>query len=316
MRIAAAYWRGSEKNPQLQRIYGTAWPTKDELKAHLELPRGGREARPPQARRRARPVLLPGRDRLRPRGLPPQGRHHPPGDGGLLAAAARGGGLRVRQHPAHHQGHAVRDLRPPADWYADGMFPPMELRGRSDYYLKPMNCPMHNLIFRVARPVLPRTAAAAVRVRHGLPLREVRRGARPDPGPRLDPGRRAHLLHPGADAGRAATRCSPSCSTCCATTAWTTSTWSCPPATTRTSSSARTRTGRRPPRRCARRPRSRASSWSPTRAAPRSTARRSPCRPGTRSAAPGRCRPSSSTSTCRSASSWSTRPPTAPGSSR
>ena len=57
---------------------------------------------------------LPGRDRLRPRRLPPQGRHHPPGDGGLLAPAARGGGLRVRQHPAHHQGAAVRDLRPPA----------------------------------------------------------------------------------------------------------------------------------------------------------------------------------------------------------
>ncbi|MCM0675469.1 hypothetical protein NCC78_12325, partial [Micromonospora phytophila] len=37
MRSAAAYWRGSEKNPQLQRVYGTAWPTRDELKAYLKL---------------------------------------------------------------------------------------------------------------------------------------------------------------------------------------------------------------------------------------------------------------------------------------
>ena len=75
--------------------------------------RRGREARPPQARRRARPVLVPRRDRLRARGVPPQGRHRPPGHGGLLAPAARGGRLRVRQHPAHHQGAPVRDLRPP-----------------------------------------------------------------------------------------------------------------------------------------------------------------------------------------------------------
>ncbi len=50
MRSAAAYWRGSEKNPQLQRIYGTAWETRDALKAHLQPAGGGREARPPQAR--------------------------------------------------------------------------------------------------------------------------------------------------------------------------------------------------------------------------------------------------------------------------
>ena len=109
-----AYWRGSEKNPQLQRIYGTAWPTRDGPGPLPGDAGRGREARPPQARRRAGPVLLPRRDRLRAGGLPPQGRHHPPGDGGLLAAAARGGRLRVRQHPAHHQGRAVRDLRPPA----------------------------------------------------------------------------------------------------------------------------------------------------------------------------------------------------------
>ena len=56
---------------------------------------------------------LPGRDRLGPGGVPPQGRHPPQGDGGLLAPAARGGRLRVRLHPAHHQGAAVRDHRTP-----------------------------------------------------------------------------------------------------------------------------------------------------------------------------------------------------------
>ena len=79
-----------------------------------DLPRGGRQARPPQARRRARPVLVPGRDRFRARRLPSQGRRHPAGDGELLAAAARGGRLLLRQLPAHHEGRPVPDLRPPA----------------------------------------------------------------------------------------------------------------------------------------------------------------------------------------------------------
>ena len=74
------------------------------------------------------------------------------------------------------------------------------------------------------------------------------------------------------------------------TTAWTTSTWSCPPATTRTSPSARTRPGTRPPETLEEVGRASASSSCPTRAAPPSTARRSPCRPRTPSAAPGRCR--------------------------
>ena len=78
------------------------------------------------------------------------------------------------------------------EWYADGMYPPMELDhdhdgGHTDYYLKPMNCPFHILIFRSTDAELPRAAAADVRVRHRVPLREVGRGARPDPGPRASP---------------------------------------------------------------------------------------------------------------------------------
>ena len=74
----------------------------------------GRAARPPPPRRRAGPLQLPRRDRLRPGRLPPQGRRRQAGDGGLRPRPAHRGGLRLRRHPAHHQARAVRDLRPPA----------------------------------------------------------------------------------------------------------------------------------------------------------------------------------------------------------
>ena len=278
--------------------------------------RGGRAARPPQARPRPRPVQLPRRDRLRPGRLPPQGRRDQAGDGGLRPPAPHRGGLPVRRHPAHLQGGALPHLRAPAvlrrhDVPADGV------RGRE---LLPQGdeLPDAQPDLQVARAVLPRAAAAALRVRLGLPLREVRRRPRPDPGPRDDPGRLALLRHPGAGARRDQA-----------------------PAGLR----ARPAQGLRPrrllpravdPRRLqarqvrrhrrglggrdqgarGRRARPPASSWCPTRAARRSTARRSRCRRATRSAAPGRCRRSSTTSTSRRASSSSTRPPTAPGSSR
>ena len=75
--------------------------------------RRGRSPRPPQARCRARPLLVPRGDRLRPGRVPSEGRDHPSPDGGLLAAASRGGGLRVRLLAPHHQGGAVRDLGAP-----------------------------------------------------------------------------------------------------------------------------------------------------------------------------------------------------------
>ena len=74
---------------------------------------GGRAPRPPPARRRARPVLLPRGDRLGAGRLPPQGRHRPPPDGGLLAPAPCRVRLRVRLHAPHHQGRPLRDLGPP-----------------------------------------------------------------------------------------------------------------------------------------------------------------------------------------------------------
>ena len=213
------------------------------------------------------------------------------------------------------------------DWYADGMFPAMHLdaeyrRRRTsvrkpgqDYYLKPMNCPMHNLIFRSRGPVVPGAAAAAVRVRHRLPLREVRGDPRPDPGPRVHPGRRAHLLHPRADAGRdplaAAVRPRP-------------------PARLRArrllpravhprpGEVDRRRRGLGAGHRHAARGRRRVRSRARARPGRRRVLRAEDhaCRPRTRSGAPGRCRPSRSTSCSRTGSAWSTPPPTAPGSDR
>ena len=192
MRSGGAYWRGSEKNPQLQRIYGTAWPSRaeqDELPHHAGR---GREARPPQARGRARPVLVPDRDRQRAAGVPSQGRDHPPGDGGLLAAPPRGGRVRVRHHPAHHQVDPVRDLGSPG--LVRGRDVPAHGDGGREVLPEADELPDAHPDLRRARTVLPGAAAAALRVRHRVPVREVGRGARADQGARVHPGRLAHLL--------------------------------------------------------------------------------------------------------------------------
>ena len=165
-RLAGAYWRGDEKNPQLTRIYGTAWATQEDLDAYLQ--------RLEEAERRDHRKLGVELDLFSfpeeiGSGLAvfhPRGGLDPHDHGGLLAPAPRGGRLRVRLLAAHHEARAVRDERPPASGSPTGMFPPMELDGGTEYYLKPMNCPFHILIYRSRTPELPRAAAAAVRVRH------------------------------------------------------------------------------------------------------------------------------------------------------
>ncbi|WP_431882280.1 threonine--tRNA ligase [Micromonospora gifhornensis] len=146
MRSAAAYWRGSERNPQLQRVYGTAWPTRDELKAYLKLLE---EA----ARRDHRKLgvdldLFSFPDELGS-GLAV---FHP--KGGIIRREMENysrlkheqAGYEFVNTPHITKGH-LYEVSGHLDWYADGMFPPMEVEGAS-YYLKPMNCPMHDLIFR------------------------------------------------------------------------------------------------------------------------------------------------------------------------
>ena len=146
MRSAAAYWRGSEKNPQLQRIYGTAWPTKADLTAYLE--RLAEAERRDHRRLGAELDLYSFPDELGS-GLPV---FHPKGgvikremedyarkrhiDEGFLYV---GTPHITKEGLFHTSGHLP--------YYAETMFPPMELEG-SDYYLKAMNCPMHNLIYR------------------------------------------------------------------------------------------------------------------------------------------------------------------------
>lgn len=157
-RIAAAYWRGSEKNPQLQRIYGTAWPTKDELRAYQE--------RIAEAERRDHRKLGAEMDLF----------SFPDEIGSGLAVFHPKGGIIRYEIEENLRKHLLRNgydlVNSPhitkkdlfmtsghLQTYADGMFPPMHLdevvddegnvtRQGQDYYLKPMNCPFHNLIFR------------------------------------------------------------------------------------------------------------------------------------------------------------------------
>lgn len=146
MRNAAAYWRGSEKNPMLQRIYGTAWPTKDELKAHLEFLE---EAAKRDHRKLGNELdLFSFPDEIGP-GLAV---FHP--KGGVIRRAMEDYSRRRHEEEGYefvYSPHATKgklfEKSGHLDWYADGMYPPMQLDDGVDYYLKPMNCPMHNLIF-------------------------------------------------------------------------------------------------------------------------------------------------------------------------
>jgi threonyl-tRNA synthetase len=158
VRNAAAYWRGSEKNKQLQRIYGTAWPTKDELRAYQE--------RQAEAAKRDHRKL--GKD-LDLFSFPEEI------GSGLSVWHPRGGIIRqeIEQHALkrHREGGYAYVYTPhisKADLflqsnhlvtYKEGMFPPIHMdeerdadgnitKQGVDYYLKPMNCPMHILIYK------------------------------------------------------------------------------------------------------------------------------------------------------------------------
>lgn len=156
-RSAAAYWRGSEKNPQLQRVYGTAWPTKDELRAYLD--------RVAEAERRDHRRLGNELDLF----------SFPDEIGsGLAVFHPKGGIVRMEMEDYARRRHVeagysfvntphitkakLFETSKHLEWYADGMYPPMHLdeevdadgtvrRAGQDYYLKPMNCPMHNLVY-------------------------------------------------------------------------------------------------------------------------------------------------------------------------
>ena len=158
MRSAAAYWRGDEKNNQLQRIYGTAWESKEALDEHLH--------RLEEAQRRDHRRLGQELDLF----------SFPDEIGsGLAVFHPKGGVLRKEMEDYSRRRHEesgyefvytphitkgqLFETSGHLDWYADGMYPPMHLdathdaegnvvKPGQDYYLKPMNCPFHCLIFR------------------------------------------------------------------------------------------------------------------------------------------------------------------------
>jgi threonyl-tRNA synthetase len=157
-RSAAAYWRGSEKNKQLQRIYGTAWPTKEDLVAYRE--RLAEAERRDHRRLGTELDLFSFPDELGS-GLPV---FHP--KGGIIRKAMEDysrqrhteAGYEFVYTPHITKGH-LYEVSGHLDWYRDGMFPPMHVDAElnedgsvrkpgQDYYLKPMNCPMHNLIYK------------------------------------------------------------------------------------------------------------------------------------------------------------------------
>ncbi|HSI93912.1 MAG TPA: threonine--tRNA ligase, partial [Jiangellaceae bacterium] len=158
MRVAGAYWRGSEANPQLQRIYGTAWESREAQQAYLD--------RLAEAERRDHRKLGVELDLF----------SFPEDIGsGLAVFHPKGGIVRRTMEDYSRRSHeeagyqfvysphitksALFETSGHLEWYADGMFPPMHLDAElddagnvrkpgQDYYLKPMNCPMHNLIYR------------------------------------------------------------------------------------------------------------------------------------------------------------------------
>ena len=157
-RSAAAYWRGNENNKQLQRVYGTAWPSKDELRAHQE--------RLEEAAKRDHRKLGQELDLF----------SFPDEIGSGLAVFHPKGGIMRRvmedySRKRHEESgyefvyspHITKsnlfEISGHLGWYADGMFPPMKMdeevdengvvrKQGQDYYLKPMNCPFHILIFK------------------------------------------------------------------------------------------------------------------------------------------------------------------------
>ena len=157
MRTAAAYWLGDQANEQLQRVYGTAWPSKDELKQYLTFLE---EAEKRDHRRLGAELDLFSFPEEIGSGLAV---FHP--KGGVIRRVMEDYSRRRHEEAGYefvNTPHITKgtlfEVSGHLDWYADGMYPPMQLdaevssdghvrKQAQDYYLKPMNCPMHNLIF-------------------------------------------------------------------------------------------------------------------------------------------------------------------------
>jgi threonyl-tRNA synthetase len=158
MRAAGAYWRGSEKNPMLQRIYGTAWPSSKELEDYLFLLA---EAEKRDHRKLGAELDLFSFPEEIGSGLAV---FHP--KGGIIRRAMEDySRLRHEEedyqfvYSPHLTKAALFETSGHLQWYADGMYPPMVMdeehhadgtikKAGQKYYMKPMNCPFHNLIYK------------------------------------------------------------------------------------------------------------------------------------------------------------------------
>ena len=308
MRVAGAYWRGDEKREQLQRIYGTAWESEKALAAHLH--------QLEEAERRDHRKLGAELDLF----------SFPEEIGsGLAVFHPKGGTIRRLMEDYSRQRHveagydfvnsphitksALFEESGHLDWFAEGMYPPMELDGGQQYYLKPMNCPFHILVYRSHQrsyrelPMRLFEFGTVYRYEKSGVLQGLTRvrGMTQDDAhifctrEQMD-AELVRTLHFVLDLLRD----------------YGLNEFYLELSTKPAGQGGRVRRGVGGRHRgAAHAPRSRwASSSSWTRAAAPSTGPRSPCRPATPSAAPGRCRRCSSTSSCRSASGSSTSAPT------
>jgi len=158
MRAAGAYWRGSEKNPMLQRIYGTAWPSQEDLDSYLHLLE---EAEKRDHRKLGAELDLFSFPEEIGSGLAV---FHP--KGGIIRRAMEDYSRKRHEdedyqfvYSPHLTKAALFETSGHLQWYADGMYPPMEMdqefhadgtlkKPGQKYYMKPMNCPFHNLIYK------------------------------------------------------------------------------------------------------------------------------------------------------------------------
>jgi threonyl-tRNA synthetase len=145
MRTGGAYWRGSEQNPQLQRIYGTAWPSREAQDDYLSLLE---EAEKRDHRKLGAELDLFSFPAEIGSGLPV---FHP--KGGIIRKALEDYSRQRHEQAGYefvYTPHITKsqlfETSGHLQWYEDGMYPPMELEG-AKYYPKPMNCPMHILIY-------------------------------------------------------------------------------------------------------------------------------------------------------------------------
>ena len=158
LRTAAAYWRGSEKNPMLQRIYGTAWPSQEKLDGYLHLLE---EAEKRDHRRLGTELDLFSFPEEVGSGLAV---FHP--KGGIIRRAMEDYSRKRHEeedyqfvYSPHLTKAALFETSGHLQWYSEGMYPPMVMdeelhadgtikRAGQKYYMKPMNCPFHNLIYK------------------------------------------------------------------------------------------------------------------------------------------------------------------------